>query len=148
LRGPPQGLALTRSGLSPELVRTDLPTVGLAGDRYHRPAWTSNDFAPYEGAVMFIDPSGRGKDETAYAIVKLLHWRLFLTGSGGFVGGYDDATLESLLAVAKRHHVTKLLCEPNLRGGMFTQLLKSAAQRYYPSAVEAPIGVQWRLAHR
>ena len=32
-----------------------------------RPMWVSKDSAPYEANVMFIDPSGRGKDETAYA---------------------------------------------------------------------------------
>ena len=60
-----------------------LPTVtGLSGDRYHAPMWVSKNTAPYEANVMFIDPSGRGKDEVAYAIVKLLHGRLFLVASG------------------------------------------------------------------
>jgi hypothetical protein len=33
--------------------------------------WVSKDSAPYEGNVMFVDPSGRGKDETSYAAVKV-----------------------------------------------------------------------------
>ena len=45
--------------------------------------WVSKDSAPYEINVMFIDPSGRGKDETSYACVKLLHGRPFLVASGG-----------------------------------------------------------------
>jgi hypothetical protein len=121
---------------SPTLVMGSLPVVGLAGDRYYGPAWTSGEFAPYEGAVMFIDPSGRGKDETSYAVVKLLHGRLFLTAAGGFLGGYDDKTLEALLKIAKKHNTAKLLCEPNFGGGMFTTLLKSAAQRLYQCSIE------------
>ncbi len=117
-------------------LRLDLPIVGMAGDRYYRPAWTSESFAPYEGAVMFVDPSGRGKDETAYAVVKILHGRLFLTASGGFLGGYDDATLEAILRIAKKHNVPKILVEPNYGGGMFTRLLQSVAQREFSVGIE------------
>jgi hypothetical protein len=62
---------------SSELSLPTLPTTGLSGDRYRAPMWVSKDSAPYESNVMFIDPSGRGKDETSYACVKLLHGRLF-----------------------------------------------------------------------
>jgi hypothetical protein len=120
----------------PDQVWNDLPNMGLAGDRYHRPAWTSTEFAPYEGSVMFIDPSGRGKDETAYAVVKSLHGRLFLVAAGGYRSGYDEPTLEALMAVAKRHSVNLILNEPNYGGGMFTALLKGAATRHYPCRVE------------
>lgn len=116
---------------SPDL-KMELPTVGLLGDRYYRPMWCSNDFAPYESVVMAVDPSGRGKDETAYAVVRVLHGRLFLVASGGFLGGYEDATLQGLLKVAKKHSVRKIITEPNYGGGMFTKLLQSAAQQHYP----------------
>ena len=89
--------------------------------------WVSKDSAPYEGNVMFVDPSGRGKDETAYACLNLLHGRLFLVA----IGFYDDATLVSLLRVAKKHGITNILVEPNYGGGMFTKLLQSQAQRHY-----------------
>jgi len=36
---------------------------------------------------MVNDPSGRGKDETSYAVIKYLHGRLFLLDAGGFRGG-------------------------------------------------------------
>jgi hypothetical protein len=121
---------------SPELVCNDLPNVGLVGDRLFRPAWVSEQFAPYEGVIMWVDPSGRGKDETSYAVVKLLHGRLFLTAAGGFVGGYDDKTLEAILRAAKKHHVPKILVEPNFGGGMFTMLLKSKAQNFMEVSIE------------
>jgi hypothetical protein len=121
---------------SPDLAANDLPVVGLLGDRYYRPAWVSNDFAPYEGGIMWVDPSGRGKDETSYAVVKLLHGRLFLTASGGFLGGYDDETLEALLRVAKKQDIGKILVEPNFGGGMFTQLLRSKAMNFMDVSIE------------
>jgi len=93
--------------------------------------WVSKDAAPYESNDMFVDASGRGKDETEYACLKLLHGRLFLVASDGFLGGYDDATLVSLLRVAKKHGITNILVEPNYGGGMFTKLLQSQAQRHY-----------------
>lgn len=115
---------------SPDL-KLDLPTVGLIGDRYYRPMWASNDFAPYESVVMAVDPSGRGKDETAYAVVRVLHGRLFLVASGGFLGGYEDSTLLGLIKVAKKHSVKKIITEPNYGGGMFTKLLQSAVTMHY-----------------
>lgn len=122
---------------SPDLVWKELPMVGLANDRFHRPAWLSQDYAPYEGSAMFVDPSGRGKDETAYAVVKQLHGRLFLVASGGFLGaGYTDEVLEQILQVAKKHGVNIILTEPNYGGGMFSQLLKSAAHKYYGVTIE------------
>lgn len=85
---------------------------------------------------MFVDPSGRGKDETSYACVKVLHGRMFLVAAGGFLGGYEESTLKSLLMVAKEHSINKIICEPNYGGGMFTSLLKSAAQKYYAVGIE------------
>jgi hypothetical protein len=69
--------------------------------------------------------------KTSYAVVKLLHGRVFLLAAGGFLGGYDEETLRSLLMVAKKHDIQKILTEPNFGGGMFTKLLQGAAQRHY-----------------
>ncbi len=123
----------------------DLPAVGLAGDRYHAPAWTSGAFEQWEGSVMFIDPSGRGKDETAYSVVKVLHGRMFLAASGGHRGGYDEETLRSILLVAKRHEVNLILAEPNYGGGMFTALLKGVSQQVYPVRIE---DAEWSRAQK
>jgi Terminase Bacteriophage T7, Ribonuclease H-like domain len=46
---------------------------------------------------------------------------MFLGASGGFLGGYDDKTLKTLVSVAKKHRIELILCEPNYRGGMFTK---------------------------
>lgn len=122
-------------------ARDDLPNVGLHGDRYYGPAWTSEDFAEYEGSVMFVDPAGRGKDECAVAVVKQLYGRLFLTACEGYLGtGYDDATLNKILKLAKSQDVQKIIVEPNFGGGMFAQMLLSKSIREYGIAVE---DAQW-----
>jgi len=114
----------------------DLDPVGLPGDRYFRPGYVSKDASPYEGAVMFVDPSGRGSDETAYAVVKHLHGRLFLTAAGGTTAGYEKATLQRLIRVAKAQSVNLILVEPNYGGGMFSSMLRAEAASSYAVAVE------------
>jgi hypothetical protein len=120
----------------PDQIFDEVPAVGLNGDHYYRPIFVSKEYLEYEGSVMFVDPSGRGKDETTYAVVKMLHGRLFLTDIGAFLGGYDEKTLTSICMAARRQHVNLILCEPNYGGGMFTQLLGAVAQKTYPVEVK------------
>jgi hypothetical protein len=117
--------------------------VGFTGDRYHKPSWIAKDerdgkdwYAPYTGSVMFIDPAGRGKDETAYAILKILHGTLFLVASGGFLDGYTPETLQALARLAQAHKVNLVQVEPNFGDGMFTALIKPVFQEIYPVTIE------------
>lgn len=121
---------------APELCINDLPNVALTGDRFYRPMWHADDMSEYTGAVMSIDPSGRGKDETGYACVKALAGNLFLTEAGGITGGYEVDTLEALAYAAKRNQVKYIVIEANFGDGMFTQLLKPVLARIYPCTVE------------
>ena len=121
---------------APELCINDLPNVALTGDRFYRPMWKSDDMNEYTGSVMSIDPSGRGKDETGYAVVKALAGNLFLTEAGGITGGYELETLEALAHAAKRNQVKYIIIEANFGDGMFTQLLKPVLNRIYPCTVE------------
>lgn len=120
----------------PEYLIPDLPMTGLAGDAYFRPMWAANEMAEYQGSVMVIDPSGRGKDETTYAVVKQLNGWLYLTASGGFRDGYGEATLKGLSVVAKTHEVKQVLVESNFGDGMFTALLKPIMSRIHPVGIE------------
>jgi hypothetical protein len=120
----------------PDKMINDLPTVGLQGDRLYRPMWVANEMADYSGSVMAIDPAGRGSDETAYAVVKVLHGNLFLVASGGFKDGYGEATLKSLAMVAATHKVNMVIVEANFGDGMFTQLLKPVFTRVHPVTIE------------
>lgn len=119
----------------PEKAHTDLPSVGLTGDRMYRPMWVSDQMSEYTGSVMAIDPSGRGKDETGWAIVKILHGNLYLVDAGGFRDGYSEETLKALAVIAKTHAVNSIRVEPNMGDGMFTQLLRPVVSRIHPVEV-------------
>lgn len=121
----------------PEYVVSDAPNVGLAGDKFYRPMWKAKEMAEYTGSVMFIDPSGRGKDETAYAVIKMLHGYLFLLDIGGFKeGGYSEATLKGLAVIAAKHKVNLILSEPNFGDGMFNELFKPWLRKIHPCTLE------------
>lgn len=115
---------------------TDLGNPGFAGDRFYRPLTVSTDRAPWQGCVMVIDPSGRGTDETSYAIVRALYGTLYLVASGGFRDGYGDATLQALAQLAKLHHATMTLVESNMGDGMFTKLYAPHLAATHPCAIE------------
>lgn len=120
----------------PDKVINDLQSVGLQGDKLFRPMTYSHEVADFTGSVMAIDPSGSGTDETAYAVVKILHGFLFLVASGGFLEGSSEATLQGLAAVAKRHSVNHVIVERNFGDGMFTQLLKPVMSRVHNVSIE------------
>jgi hypothetical protein len=123
-------------GSSPELAHTDLPNVGMAGDRLYRPFMVSGEWSPYSGIVMSVDPSGRGSDETAYAVVAMMYSRLYLLDAGGLPGGYDMPTLEGIGRLAKKYKVNKIVVEPNFGDGMFNRLLSPVMQRFHPCTIE------------
>lgn len=113
----------------------ELPNVGLSGDRFYAPEDTVGR-SEYQGSVLAIDPSGRGSDETAYAIVKMLNGFLYVVDAGGVEGGYSEKTLQHLTDLAKLHKVNSVLVESNFGDGMFTELLKPYIQNTYPVTIE------------
>jgi len=122
---------------SPELKHNDLPFVGLQGDGYFRPMQIQGSYLPYTGSVMSIDPSGVGRDETAYSVTKFLNGNIYLSDIGGFNSGYSEHTLSKLVQVAKKHKVKKILIEQNFGQGMFNELLKPYLQKEYPCTIES-----------
>ena len=122
---------------SPDLIIQGLPCVGLNGDRYYRPMWIDDHWSEYTGSVMAIDPSGRGKDETGYAVAKMLNGYIFIPEAGGLQGGYEPKTLEKLVDIAKRNKVNQIIVEKNFGDGMFTELLKPYLKKVgYPVAID------------
>lgn len=111
-------------GSDRDQVIQDLACVGFDGDHFVRAVFKAAEMAGWTGTVMAIDPSGKGKDETAYAIVRSLYGKLYLVDCGGFLDGFSEVTLKALAAAAARHGVNYIICEENYGGGMFTSLLK------------------------
>lgn len=114
----------------------ELPAVGLAGDAFYRPMYVSENWTAYQGSILAIDPSGRGKDKTAYCVIKMLHGILYVVDQGVTSGGYDDKSLRELTQVAMNHKVNVILVESNFGDGMFTQLLSPILNRVYPCTIE------------
>lgn len=114
----------------------ELPNVGLKGDYYCAPLYMSEEFTDFEGTIMSIDPSGRGEDKTAYAVLKMLHGVLYLTAIGALEGGYSDETLAKLSHIAKRHDVNYVTIESNFGDGMATALLKPIMAKIHPCEIE------------
>ncbi len=109
---------------SPDLIDNELPNVGFAGDRLYRPMQIQDgNWLAFTGSVMCIDPSGRGQDETGYAVVKMLHGQLFLVEWGGLIGGYSPEVLKQLAIIAKRQKVNHVIVESNFGDGMYGKLL-------------------------
>lgn len=120
----------------PERRIRDVPNVAMAGDHMFHYAGASQEWKEYDGSVMSIDPSGRGKDETGYAVIKMLNGQLFVRRAGGLPGGYDDDTLTKLANIAKDEEVNQIVVEDNFGDGMYIELLKPVLRRIWNCTVE------------
>lgn len=118
-----------------QLRINDLPCVALKGDYFYEPQGRSNEVFEYTGTVMAVDPSGRGKDETSYAVVKYLNGYLFVLEVGGTREGYSDSTLRQLANKAKIYGVNEIVVEGNFGDGMFSQLFKPVLNEIHPCSV-------------
>lgn len=113
------------------------PRVGFSSDRWYQPIYVDKEFLPFEGTVLAVDPSGRGGDETGYAVVKHLMGHLFIVEAGGLEGGYDEENvLKPLSMIAKRNGVTNIIIESNFGDGMFSQLWKPILHAVHPCTME------------
>jgi hypothetical protein len=122
------------SGLAQQIK--ELPNVGFTGDRIFRPMFIDEKWTEYEGAVMTIDPSGRGRDELGFAVVKQLMGVLYCTCCGGLQGGYEESNLVKLANIAKDHQVKYIIIESNFGDGMFTKILQPILGKIYPCTTE------------
>jgi len=123
-------------GSAPEQVIEYLPNPGFQGDRWHKPMFVAEKYKPYELIVMYIDPSGRGADETGYAIVGVLHGIGYILAWGGEQNGYDERTLAKLALLAKEKKVKHVFVEDNFGDGMWTELFRPVLVRTYQTKDE------------
>ncbi len=104
----------------------------FGGEILLQPSSCVGDKVPYSGAVLAIDPSGRGNDETAACVVKMLNGYLYLTALFAAQGGYEESTLEALATLAAREGVQVAVVEANFGDGMFLRLLSPHFARHHP----------------
>lgn len=118
-----------------QLRINDLPCVALKGDYFYEPQGRSSEVYEYTGTVMAVDPSGRGKDETSYAVVKYLNGNLFVLEVGGTREGYSDSTLRQLANKAKMYGVNEIVVEGNFGDGMFSKLFAPVLNAVHPCRI-------------
>jgi len=117
----------------------DLLSVGLGSDRYyHRPAMVNGWIEQKDTwrCVLAIDPSGRGSDELAWAVIAELNGNFFLLDSGGTTRGYEPDVLKLLAMKAQRWKVNYCVAESNMGDGMFSALLSPVMQKVHPLTIE------------
>jgi hypothetical protein len=111
----------------------DIPNVGFSGDYFLGPLFVDQEWRPYEQSVLFVDPSGRGKDETAWAIVKTLNGMFYVAEVGGIAG--DPATaMRRVAEAAKRHQVNEIQVEPNYGGLVWITAFQPILAEVWPPA--------------
>jgi len=108
-----------------------IPNYGVLGDYCLGPLFMDNEWREYTGSVMFIDPSGRGADETAWTVLKVLNGIFFAPTIGGHKGDVTEAQLKAAMA-AKAHNVNLILIEPNFAPGVWINSFFPVLQRIWP----------------
>jgi hypothetical protein len=112
-------------GTSRQQLLKDLDNVGFDGDRFYGPLYVADEWKPYSGTVLEIDPSGSGTDETGYALTSFLNGRIYLRKWGGFKDGHSEATMADLAQIAVDAGVPLIRVESNFGDGMFSRLLET-----------------------
>lgn len=124
-------------GSSSNLIVKDLPCYGIGADKFYTNIPVEGiKWLPYNFKVMSIDPSGRGKDETAITILGVLNGQLFLLKNIGLQNGYCDENLKLIAGLARQYKVNKIVVESNFGDGMFTTLLSPVLNKIYPVEIE------------
>jgi hypothetical protein len=111
--------------------RTDIENAGFSGDYWLGPMFVDPEWREYEQSCLFVDPSGRGKDETAWAIVKTLNGVLYVVEVGGFAGDPAEA-MQRIALAAKRHNVHEILVEPNYAGAVWIAAFQPVLAAVWP----------------
>jgi hypothetical protein len=110
----------------------DIPNLGFSGDMLLGPLFRDAEWRDYEGGgVLFVDPAGRGKDETAWAVVKTLNGLLYVLRVAGHKGTPAEAMVRIALD-AKRFKVSLVEVEPNMAGGIWIEAFKPVLLKTWP----------------
>lgn len=113
--------------------RADIPNHGFSGDYLLGPMFVDDAWREFEQAVLFVDPSGRGADETAWAVVKTLNGMLYVTEVDGFAGDPAES-MRRIAQAAKRHNVHEVLVEPNYAGAVWIAAFQPVLAAVWPPA--------------
>lgn len=109
----------------------DIPNMGFSGDHLLRPLFVDSEWVDYDQLTIYVDPAGRGKDETAWAVMGQVNAMLYLIALEGEVGDPHTAMQRIALDV-KKYKAREVVVEPNFGQGMWTVAFEPILQRVYP----------------
>lgn len=118
--------------------RSDIENAGFSGDYWLGPMFVDPEWREFEQAILFVDPSGRGKDETAWAVVKMLNGILYVVEVGG-VSGNPSGAMTRVAQAARRHNVHEILVEPNFAPGVWIAAFQPTLAAVWPPAKSGDI---------
>lgn len=111
------------------LDRKDIGCYGIHGDLIYQPVSVSQDFSEYAQTCAFLDPSGRGADETTLCIASFVNGYIVIHELIGFSGGYDPETLENVCKIVQQYDIKQVRFEANYGDAMFGSLLAPVLER-------------------
>tara|TARA_R100000808_G_C2141855_1_gene149677 strand:+ start:451 stop:2139 length:1689 start_codon:yes stop_codon:yes gene_type:complete len=100
-----------------------VPNFGLSGDMVYEPMWVADTYIPYLQTVMYVDPSGRGEDETGVCVASFANGYVFIHELIGYPGGYEKNILKKIARMAHQYNVSMIRVESNFGDAMYCQLL-------------------------
>lgn len=111
-------------GQGAHLSVRDVQPIALSGDGVYGPSSVSESTSPYQAIFAFIDPSGRGKDETTLTIGAALHSVPFVLKQKGWMDGFGEETLKDIARLLVFYQVQRCRIEEDFGQGMFAKLLE------------------------
>ncbi len=111
-------------GAGEDLRLTDLSPICLPDDGLYRPASVSEGYSKWERILAFIDPSGKGKDETTLTIGTELYGTAYALKQVGWKDGFGESTMQDIANLLAEYEVALCHVEENFGAGMFIELLR------------------------
>lgn len=111
-------------GAGEHLAVRDVQPIAFDGDRLYAPANEPTTYSTYQAVRAFIDPSGRGADETTLTIAGLLHSTPFVLKQAAWLDGFAEPTLKGIAKLLVEFNVSVCRVEEDFGQGMFAQLLR------------------------
>jgi hypothetical protein len=119
------------------VVNRRVSSMGMKGDLVYEPMHIEPKFVEYGQTVMFIDPSGRGADETAICVASFAHGYIVIHELTGIQGGYDNETMMKICKLVNQYGLNMIRYESNYGDGMFGKILQPVvANNCGPVAIE------------
>lgn len=106
-----------------------ISSYGINGDLLYGPMWKSETMKQYQETIMFVDPSGRGADETAVCVASFVNGYVVVHALTGLEGGYEEAALIKIARLAMQYQANIIRVESNYGDGMFSSLLRPVVAR-------------------